>query len=358
MRIGLIGLPQVGKKTLFEILTAHALTEKDLASHKPIRGVFEVRDERFDKIASIFKPKKQTRAKIEVDLLPKVEKDTIAKGEIFSEINEMDAICHVVRAFADDSIYHIDGSVDAKRDIDFVNAELLLHDMIFIEKRLERLDAGIKKTKEESAVKEKELLLKLKAHLDKTLPLRLAALNHDETKIISGYPFTTAKEMMIVLNVSEDAIKDEKLATLLACELKPMRIEVMQVSAKLEDEIAKLGSDEERLAFDKEMGIGETAVHKFARLCMKTLGLVSFFTVESDELRQWPIRSGTLAHQAAGAIHSDLERGFIRAEVVKYDDILKFGSEEKVKEAGRLLIKGKDYVVEDGDVIRVRFNVS
>ena len=180
MKIGFIGLPQVGKKTLFELLTDHKPSEKELVSGKPIRGVAQIKDPRFDKLVSMYAPKKEVRARIDIETLSKLEKDTIAKGEIFTDINELDAICHVVRAFLDDSVYHVNGSVDAKRDIDFVNSELILHDLIFIEKRMERLDQKIKQTKEEASLKEREVLLKLKTHLDKTLPLRLLSLNEDE----------------------------------------------------------------------------------------------------------------------------------------------------------------------------------
>ncbi len=212
MKIGIIGLPQVGKKTLFELLTNHKPSEKELVSGKPIKGVAEIKDPRFDKLVSMYRPKKEVRARIDIETLPKIEKDTIAKGEIFADINELDAVCHVARVFKDDSVYHVDGSVDAKRDIDFVNSELILHDLIFIEKRMERLDQKIKITKDEASIKEREVLVKLKTHLDKTLPLRLLDLNNDEKKFISSYPFVTLKEMVVVLNVSEDGLKPLKSA--------------------------------------------------------------------------------------------------------------------------------------------------
>lgn len=357
MKIGIIGLPQVGKKTLFELLTGHAPTEKELASGKPIKGVAEILDPRFDALVALYKPEKAVRARIETETLPKIEKDTIAKGAIFEDINELDAVCHVVRAFADDSVYHVEGSVDPKRDIEFVNAELILHDLIFIEKRLERLDKTIKQTKEEAATKERELLGKLKAHLDKTLPLRLLELNHDEKKLIASYPFVTRKTMLVVLNVSEDSLNDTALTEKLRGELAPLGIDVMQVSAKVEREIAGLESEEERREFLKAEGIPEPAIRVLTRLCIKALDLISFFTVGPDEVRQWNIRKGLLAPDAAGAIHSDLQKGFIRAEVIKYTDLAALGSEEKVKEAGKFYLKGKDYVVEDGDIITIRFNV-
>jgi hypothetical protein len=357
MKIGLIGLPQTGKKTLFELLTSHKPSEKEIISGKPIKGVAEIKDPRFDKLVSDYKPKKQVRARIDIETLPKIEKDTIAKGEIFVNINELDAICHVARAFANDSVYHVDGSVDAKRDIDFVNSELILHDLIFIEKRMERLDKTIKQTREEASVKEKEVLSKLKDHLDKTLPLRLLDISAEDKKLISSYPFVTRKDMIVALNISEDDLKDAKLLNQLKAELAPLKIEIMQVSAKVESEIAGLESDDEKKEFLSSLGIGEPAINVMTRVLLQALNLISFFTVGEDEVRQWTTRRGSSAPEAAGVIHSDLQKGFIRAEVMKYNDLIALGGETKVKEAGKLYLKGKDYIVEDGDIINIRFNV-
>lgn len=357
MKIGIIGLPQVGKKTLFELLTDHRPSEKELISNKPIKGVAEIKDPRFERLVSLCKPKKEVRARIDIETLPKLEKDAITKGDIFTDINDLDAICHVVRAFKDESVYHVSGSIDPKRDIDAINSELILYDLIFIEKRLERLEKSIKQTKEEAHIKERELLLKLKVDLDRELPLRLLELTPDEKKAISSYPFVTRKEMVIVLNVSEDGLKDHALLEKLREEYKRLKIDMMQVSAKVEAEVAGLESEEERSAFLKELGIEESAINLLSRLCIKTLNLISFFTVGADEVRQWLIRRGSSAPEAAGAIHSDLQKGFIRAEMMKYGDLADLGSEEKVRGAGKFYVKGKDYIVEDGDIINIRFNV-
>lgn len=357
MKIGVIGLPQVGKKTLFELITRHKPTESEIASGRPIKGVADILDGRFDKLVSVYKPQKNVRSRIDIELLPKLEKDSIAKGDIFKDINELDAICHVVRAFESDSVYHVDGSVDAGRDIDFVNAEFLLHDLIFIEKRVERLDKTIKQTKEEAAIKEREILAKLKAHLDKNLPLRTIELTADEKKLIASYPFISRKEMFIVLNVSEGAINDNKMSGALAAGLKSLNIDIMTVSAKVEEEIMALESEAERADFMKSLGITEPAINVMTQLCLRTLNLMSFFTVGPDEVRQWNVKRGSSAPEAAGAIHTDLARGFIRAEVIKYNDLISLGSEEKVKESGKFLLKGKDYIVDDGDILTIRFNV-
>ena len=348
MKIGMIGLPQVGKKALFELLTGHKPSENEAASGKPIHGVAEIRDGRFDYLVGLYKPKKNVRARIEIELLPKIEKDAIAQGGIFEDIAEVDALCHVVRAFKDDSIYHAAGSVDPKRDIDMVNSELLLHDLIFIEKRFERLDKKIKQTKEEASIKEREILTKLKAHLDKELPLRTLALSADEKKLLTSYPLLTRKDIIIALNVGEGQLKEKPLVE---------GANIMQVSAKVEAEIAALDSEEERKAFLADMGIAEPAISLLTRLLLKTLNLISFFTVGQDEVRQWTVRKGSSAPEAAGAIHTDLQKGFIRAEVIKLNDIKELGSEEAVKSSGKFLLKGKDYIVEDGDILSIRFNV-
>lgn len=357
MKIGMIGLPQVGKKVLFELLTGHAPTEKELVSNKPIKGVAQILDPRFDRLVSLYNPKKNVRARIDIELLPKIEKDTIAKGDIFADIGELDAICHVVRAFADDSVYHASGSVDPRRDIEMVNSELILYDLIFVEKRLERLELKIKQINDEPSRKEREVLLKMKTHLDKTLPLRLMEFTHEEEKMISSYPLVTRKEMMVALNISESGLKDAALAEELKRSYAAIRMDVMQVSAKVESEIAKLDSESDRKAFLQDLGIAEPAINLMTRLCIKTLNLISFFTVGEDEVRQWTIRRGSTAPEAAGAIHTDLQKGFIRAEVIKFSDLVSLGSEDKVKEAGKFYLKGKDYIVEDGDVLCIRFSV-
>lgn len=348
MKIGIIGLPQVGKKALFELLTGHRPSENEAASGKPIHGVAEIRDSRFDALVAMYKPKKEVRARIEFELLPKLESGAISKGEVFSDIGEVDALCHVVRVFKDDSIYHVSGSVDPRRDIDAINSELILHDLIFIENRFERLDKKIKQTKEETAIKERELLTKLKAHLEKELPLRLLELSPEAERLLSGYLFLTRKEMIIVLNVSEDQLKEKPAVE---------GPNIMRVSAKVEAEIAALESEEERRAFLADLGIEEPAINVLTRLCLKALKLISFFTVKSDEVRQWNIRAGSTAVGAAGAIHSDMQKGFIRAEVINFNDLKQLGSEDAVKSHGKFYLKGKEYIIEDGDILSIRFNV-
>jgi len=341
MKIGIIGLAQTGKKTLFELLTHHKPSEKELVLNKPIKSLAEIMDPRFDELVALYNPKKAVKARIDIEVLPKLEKETIAKGDVFKDIGELEAICHVVRAFKNDSVYHVSGSVDARRDIDMVNSELVLNDLVFAEKRLERVEQNLKKMADKSALKEQELLAKIKAHLEKELPLRLMDFDRDQKKMIASYPFMTIKEMILAINVSDEDVKNAGYVEEMRKIYQPLKINVMSVCAKLESEIAGLESEKEKQEYLRELGITEPAIDVLTRLCMKALNLISFFTVGEDEVRQWTVRAGSLAPEAAGAIHTDLERGFIRAEVMKYTDLIALGSELKVKEAGKYYVKGK-----------------
>ncbi len=357
MDVGIIGLPQTGKKTLFHLLTGTDPLAKRQDQKKMLRGVADVKDPRFERLLSIYSPRKHTLARIGFTLLPKIEARNISESDAFDELVETDTLCHIVRVFEDESIYHASGSVDPPRDIDFVNSELILHDMLFIEKRLDRLENKLKKMKDEAAAREKELLERLKIHIEEMQPLRRFVLSHDEIKILASYPLLTRKTMVIVLNVSEEQLMDKQRLRSLEERYRELEVHFVEVAAKAELEIASLESEEDRTAFMQEMGITDTALHTLTRVYIDALGLVSFFTVTGGELRQWFVRKGSTAVEAAGTIHSDLERGFIRAEVVKSDDLIRWGSEEKVKSEGKHYVKGRDYVVEDGDILHVRFNV-
>ncbi len=356
MKVGIIGLPQTGKKTLFQLLTGTEVAEHG-DHNKPHMGVAAIRDPRFDILVSLYEPKKDVQAKIDLALLPKLEREAIAKGDIFKDIVDVDAICHVVRAFDDEAIYHVDGSVDPVRDVESINAELLLHDLVFVETRLERIEAGLKKVKDEKQQKEKVLLEKMKGHLEIEQPLRLMELAPEEDLMIRSYPFITRKQMIIAVNVSEgDLARTDILESLKPlCENEHM--EAMQVSAKVEAEIATLESEEEKAEFLQDLGITEPALAQLSGLCIKALGLLSFFTVGKDEVRQWLVRKDSSAPEAAGVIHSDLQRGFIRAEVMKYDELLEHKDEAGLKAVGKLYLKGKEYIVVDGDILNIRFKV-
>ncbi len=356
MKVGIIGLPQTGKKTLFQILTGNRISEPSKA-FKPVPGAADILDSRFNRLTKMYDPKKNVRARIELVLLPKMEAETISRGDIFRDIADMDAICHVVRAFEDEAVYHAEGSVDAQRDFEMVNSELIMHDQIFVEKRIERLEAMIKKIKDEDQQKELDLMNRLKDLLEQEKPLRLISLSDDEEKMIRSYPFITRKRLVVAVNVSEEDLENQSILDGFSTNCKEDDIEFMLVSAKVEAEIAMLDTQEEKDEFLQDMGIQTTALENLTRLCLKSLDLISFFTVGKDEVRQWLVRNGSKAPKAAGVIHSDLERGFIRAEVFKYDELMAAGNEAELKKNGQVYVEGKEYTVMDGDILNIRFSV-
>lgn len=356
MKVGIIGLPQTGKKTLFQVLTGARLREQGGAP-KPVPGTADIRDQRFDRLVAMYSPKKETRARLDLVLLPKIEKETISRGDIFREINDVDALCHVVRVFEDEAIYHQSGSVDPFRDVETVNSELLMHDQIFVEKRIERLEISIKKIKDDKQVKELELLRRMLEHLESEKPLRLMEFTEEEELLLRSYPLITRKELILAFNVSEEQLADPSLLQRIQPICEKDKLEAMLVSAQVESEIVQLDSEEEKQEFLKDLGIKEPALEVLTKLCLKALGRISFFTVGPDEVHQWLVRVGSPAPVAAGAIHSDLQRGFIRAEVCKYDELVEYGSEAELKKLGKFCLQGKDYIVEDGDIVNIRFKV-
>ena len=356
MKVGIIGLPQTGKKTLFQVLTGSELREQS-GPAKPIPGTADILDPRFDALVAMYTPKKETRARIDLVLLPKIEQETISKGDIFRDINDVDAICHVVRAFEDDAVYHEQGSVDPIRDAEMVNSELLMHDQIFVEKRIERLEKALKKIKDEIQAKELELMQRILTHLEEEKPVRLMGFNEDEELMIRSYPFITRKELILAFNVGEDDLGNSDLLEQIAETCAQDKSEAMIVSAQVESEISLLDSEEEKVEFRTDLGIKEPALVVMTQLCLKSLGLISFFTVGTDEVRPWLVRLDSPAPVAAGAIHSDLQKGFIRAEVMKYDELMAFGSEAELKKQGKMYLHGKDYTVVDGDILNIRFSV-
>jgi len=356
MKVGIIGLPQTGKKTLFQVLTGNELNEQ-AGSTKPIPGTAEIIDPRFDRLVSMYAPKKEVRARVDLMLLPKMEQENIAKGDIFKDIADVDALCHVVRAFEDDAIYHAAGSVDPIRDVEMVNGELLMHDQIFVEKRIERLEIALKKIKDDKQAKELELMRRMQIHLEEEKPLRLFELSEEEDLLIRSYPFITRKELILAFNIGEEQLDDTSLLEQIAPECRKNKIETMLVCAQVESEIVLLDSEEEKQEFLQDLGIEKPALGVLTGLCLKALGLVSFFTVGKDEVRQWLVRKNSPAPVAAGVIHSDLQRGFIRAELIKYYELIEYGSEAELKKAGKMYLQGKDYIVVDGDILNIRFKV-
>ena len=357
MKIGIIGLPQTGKKTLFSLLVGPAALAGQTDARAPVRGVADVQDPRFDRLVAMYEPKRQVRARLEVVLVPSIEENSLSQGDSIQELGEVEAFCHVVRAFEDDSVYHVWGEPDPKREVEYLHGEMVLHDLVFIEKRLERIDKNLKKGKDDRAEKERALLLRFREPLEKETALRLLTLTPDDAALVSSYPFLSLRPLIVALNVGDDGVADTTRRDALAAAFAGLGAHFVQMAAWAEAEIARLETAEERAAFMQDMGIREPALHLLTSRCIEALGLQSFFTVGTDEVRQWFVRRGAFAPEAAGVIHSDLQRGFIRAEVMKYDDLIAAGGEEKLKTVGKYYLKGKDYVVEDGDILTIRFNV-
>jgi GTP-binding protein YchF len=356
MKVGIMGLPQSGRRTLYTLLTGEGGAAANPEGRDPVVGVAPVLDPRFDDLVSRYRPRKETPARITMELLPALEENAVKEGAIFRDIAGTDALCLVARAFEDDRVYHVKGSIDPLRDIDTVFAELVLHDLLFIEKRLERIAETRKRTRDDRGEKEEPVLVKMRAHLEKDMPLRTFSLGQEDKKLLAGYPFITMKEMIIALNVGESDMAGTSVSDMARDKYRELAVSIVQISARLEAEISSLDSAD-RAAFMAEAGIAETALSLLTRACMSSLGLISFFTVGDDEVRQWMVDRGATAPIAAGTIHSDIQRGFIRAEVIKYTDLCALGSEDAVKKAGKQYLMGKEYLVEDGDIISFRFNV-
>ncbi len=355
MKLGLVGFPQVGKRTLFRLLTGKEPNSEGKKGNG--LGLAMVRDARFDRLVEIYAPRQETPAQIDFFLLPDLDQQASRNDQILRDLEQVDVICHLVRAFQDDTVFHIHGTVDPHRDILLFNEELQLNDLLFIEKRLERLEKEQNRKKEaRQMAMEADLLTRMKVHLEAGRFLSNFLLTEPEEKLIASYPFLTRKAVIIILNVGELEVGDRDLVDRLREGFPDRSFQWIAVSAKIEQELSQLDAAE-RQTFLNELRLDQPALDKLTILCYKTLGLISFFTVGPDEVRAWTNRQGSLAPQAAGVIHSDFERGFIRAEVMKYQDLIKLGSEQKVREVGKYMQKGKDYVVEDGDIINFLFNV-
>ncbi len=357
MEIGIIGLPQTGKKTLFRLLT-HGISTDGREAKKPNVGLSKVHDDRLLELAARYNPRTVTPALIKYLLLPRLSKNSEENRETLKAISAVDAICHVVRAFDDEAVFHVDTTVDPLRDIRYVHSELLLADLIFSEGRIERLEKELKRKNEPAREKELQLMRSVVEHLNGEKPLRLMPLSEEDKKVLNAYPLLTRKNMIVALNVHENDLASDALLQRVEAASSDDGIHCVQVSLKIEEELAVIESDEERMTFCSELGITRSALEKITRLSYEALNRISFFTVGEDEVRAWTVPGNALAPQAGGAIHSDIERGFIRAEHMRYDDLIACGSEQKVKEAGRLSLKGKDYQVRDGDILNFLFNVQ
>jgi hypothetical protein len=354
MRLGIIGLPQSGKTTVFNALSRGNLPVTTSGGRFEVHtGVVDVPDVRIDRLSAMFKPKKTIYAKVTYADIAGLEGSKAAvSGALLNQLTQMDGFLHVVRCFEDPNVPHPAGSVNPLRDINSMDAELLINDLIAVERKLERLAEERKKGGgREKAVIEREQVLfeRFKEALGNEVPLRELEISTEDEKSLAGFGFLTRKPVLVVLNLSEGQ-------SLPPVEYPHARSALVPLQGKLEMEIAQLPPEDAQL-FMGEYGIEELGLERVIRLSYDLLGLISFFTVGPDEVRAWTIRQHATAYEAAGEIHSDLQKGFIRAEVVANDELIALGGLNEAKAKGRLRLEGKEYIVHDGEIVHIRFNV-